>query len=206
MCTLRPITSRKELQAYHRFRYEIYAHSKQHAFLSGPDGCDMDEFDASALHLGWYEGDRLVGCVRLLKPIKCRHPLHLSKDLTGERAHLADELLRQALQDGQPLTEVSRLCIAPERRSLESTRRFVMATIAAAHRFGHDHCLFTCEDRHAAFWMRMGFDVIDGFEGYPRARTTRPGYLLRGDYRDLLARHRVELQELGLLMAAGLAA
>ncbi|MBK9174739.1 MAG: GNAT family N-acetyltransferase [Flavobacteriales bacterium] len=66
---------------YHRFRHAIYATSDQREFLSGPEGFDTDEYDATALHLGWYEHNRLVGCVRLLNPIKARHPLHLFKDL-----------------------------------------------------------------------------------------------------------------------------
>lgn len=198
MPTLRPITSHAEIMDYHRFRYTVYANSVQRGFLAGPEGFDIDEFDASALHLGWYEADELVGCVRLLNPIKGEHPLHFFKDLDQPSTRSkAIKLLSDHKGDGRPLCEVSRLCIAPAKRSLSTSRRFVLAIIATAHRYGRDNCLFTCDQPHTAFWKRMGFTVESGFEHYDRPRGGRPGSLMRGSYRDLLARNRVELQRIG---------
>ncbi len=201
MPILRPISSRAELHAYHRFRYSIYANSVQRGFLAGPEGVDVDVHDANALHLGWYEGDSLVGCVRLLRPIRAKDPLHLFKDLVDEamrrRAHA---LLAEAQAAGRPLCEVSRLCLAPEVRSLAMTRRLVLEIIAIAHRYGMDHCLFTCDASHAPFWQRIGFHVVDGFTGYERPRSSRPGWLLRGSYPELLALHHAELRRIGLAM------
>ena len=207
MPTLRPITSHADILTYHRFRYEIYANSLQRGFLAEQAGSDTDEYDANALHLGWYEGDELVGCVRLLSPIKGGDPLHLFKDLSDpglrERAQL---LLWERRRNGGTICEVSRLCLAPEKRSLATTRRFVLAIIATAHRYGRNDCLFTCDKQHASFWQRMGFTVPEAFDGYARIRSTRPGYLMQGSYRELLAKNRAELQEVGLLMAAPLLA
>ncbi len=203
ICTLHPITSRADLLDYHRFRYCIYANSQQRGFLAGPQGFDTDVYDSRALHLGWYENDRLVGCVRLLDPIAGRDPLHFFKDLPdGPRREAALALVAQARKEGLPVCEVSRLCLAPEKRSLATVRRFVLAVIATAHRYGRDHCLFTCDAPHAAFWQRMGFEVVEGFSGYDRPRSPHQGYLLRGNYATLLALHRGELQELGHLLAA----
>ncbi len=209
MPTLRPISSRAELQAYHRFRYCIYANSVQRGFLAGPEGLDVDVYDTNALHLGWYEGDSLVGCVRLLRPIRIADPLHLFKDLVDEgMRRRADTLLAEAQAAGRPFCEVSRLCLAPEVRSLAMTRRFVLEIIATAHRHGMDHCLFTCDAPHAPFWQRIGFHVVEGFTGYARPRSSRPGWLLRGSYAELLALQRAELQRIGLatLLPAFLAA
>ena len=205
MCTLRPITSHAEILAYHRFRYEVYANSVQRGFLAGSEGFDSDEFDANALHLGWYEDGKLVGCVRLLSPIKGKDPLHLFKDLAdGGQRQRATELLLAAKRDGRAICEVSRLCLAPEKRSLANSRRFVLAIMATAHRYGRDNCLFTCDVAHAAFWQRMGFNTVEGFEGYDRARSKRVGCLMRGTYSELLTRNRAELQELGWSMLAPL--
>jgi predicted GNAT family N-acyltransferase len=198
MPTLSPITSHAEILAYHCFRYAVYANSAQRGFLAGPKGFDTDAFDANALHLGWYEGDELVGCVRLLSPIKGTHALHFTKDLVEpQRLAQASALLAEAKAAGKPLCEVSRLCLAPEYRSLTTIRRFVLEIISTAHRYGRDHCLFTCDDHHAPFWMRMGFASISGFEGYARPRSEHPGYLLQGNYHALLAQHRAELQRIG---------
>lgn len=205
MCILRLITTHTEVLDYHRFRHAIYASSDQRGFLAGPEGFDTDEYDASALHLGWYEHDRLVGCVRLLNLIKARHPLHLFKDLgEGPLRDAALDLVARARKDGKPVCEVSRLCLAPEKRSLATSRRFVLAIIATAHRYGRDHCVFTCDAPHAAFWQRMGFAVVDGFKGYARPRGMHPGYLLRGTYADLLKKNRADLQALGFLMLGSL--
>lgn len=199
MPVLRPITSRAELQAYHRFRYSIYANSVQRGFLSGPEGLDVDVYDANALHLGWYDGERLAGCVRLLRPIRATDPLHFFKDLLDEGMHRrAQALLADAQAAGRALCEVSRLCLAPEMRSLSMTRRFVLEIIAIAHRYGMDHCLFTCDAPHAPFWQRIGFHVVDGFTGYARPRSSRPGWLMRGSYAELLALHGAELRRIGL--------
>jgi predicted GNAT family N-acyltransferase len=205
MPTLRPITSHAEILAYHRFRYEVYANSAQRGFLAGPEGIDTDAYDANALHLGWYEGEELVGCVRLLSPIKGTHPLHFTKDLLdlGQLAS-AVALLADAKAAGKPLCEVSRLCLAPEYRSLATIRRFVLEIISTAHRYGRDHCLFTCDDHHVAFWKRMGFATVIGFEGYARPRSENAGYLLQGNYRALLALHRAELQRMGFRQVAQL--
>lgn len=198
MPTIRPIPSHAEILAYHRFRYTVYANSAQRGYLAGPEGFDTDAFDAKALHLGWFEGDELVGCVRLLSPIKGPHPLHFTKDLLEpQQMAQASALLAEAKAAGKPLCEVSRLCVAPAYRSLASIRRFVLEIISTAHRYGQDHCLFTCDDHHAAFWKRMGFATVAGFEGYVRPRSEHPGYLLRGSYRELLALHRAELQRIG---------
>ncbi|MBV6405816.1 MAG: hypothetical protein GFGODING_02598 [Flavobacteriales bacterium] len=204
MFTLTRITEPHKLEEYHRFRYSVYANSTQRGFLAGPDGFDTDEFDANALHLGWYEGDTLVGCVRLLSPIKGVHPLHFTKDLLDPEQHgLALALLAEAKAAGQPLREVSRLCLAPEYRSLASVRRFVLEIISTAHRCGRDHCLFTCEDHHVTFWKRMGFATVNGFEGYTCPRNPRPNYLLQGDYHALLPLHRAELQRIGSRQMVG---
>lgn len=205
MPTLRPITSHAEILAYHRFRYAIYANSVQRGFLSGPEGFDTDAFDANALHLGWFEGDAMVGCVRLLSPIKGVHPLHFTKDLLDPEQHsLALALLAEAKAAGQPLCEVSRLCLAPGYRSLTNIRHFVLEIISTAHRYGRDNCLFTCDDHHAAFWKRMGFSVVPGFDGYARPRSQNAGYLLRGTYQELLGLHRAELQRIGFQQVAQL--
>lgn len=205
MPTLRPITSHAEILAYHQFRYDVYSNSVQRGFLSGPEGFDIDEFDANAFHLGWYEGGELVGCVRLLSPIKGKDPLHLFKGLADPRLRVqAEQLLLDAKQEGRPLCEVSRLCLAPEKRSLATTRRFVLAIVAAAHRYGRDNCLFTCDQPHAAFWQRLGFTLLPEFEGHGRSRASRPGCLMRGSYHDMLGKNRTELQQLGLLLAAPL--
>lgn len=203
MPTLRPITGHAEILAYHRFRYSVYADSVQRGFLAGPEGFDTDEYDANALHLGWYEGDELVGCVRLLSPIKGSYPLHFCKDLaTPDQIQHAQAPIADAQAAGHPLCEVSRLCLAPEYRSLANIRQFVLEIISTAHRYGRDHCLFTCDDHHAAFWKRMGFATVPGFEGYARPRSQRPGYLLQGNYRTLLAMHRAELQRIGFQQVA----
>ena len=204
MITLTPITDPVKLQEYFRFRYRIYSESRQAGFLNGSsDGLDVDAYDANALHLGWYEGEELVGCVRLLSTIKGAHPLHFTKDLLEpQQLALASAMLAEAKKAGRPLCEVSRLCLAPEYRSIASIRRFVLEIISTAHRYGRDHCLFTCDDHHAPFWKRMGFETITGFEGYARPRSERPGYLLLGNYRALLAKHRAELQRIGFQQVA----
>ncbi|HQV40303.1 MAG: GNAT family N-acetyltransferase [Flavobacteriales bacterium] len=201
MPTLRPITTKAELEAYHQFRYRIYANSEQSGYLSGKPGFDIDAYDAHAIHLGWYEREELVGCVRLLDPIEGADPLHFLKDLDLGQRQLADELLQQERANGIPFCEVSRLCIDPAYRSLAHARHFVLAIIQAAVQHGRDISYFTCDHAHAAFWQRMGFAVVPGFESYVRARSPHKGALLRGSSVELLQKHRKEIMELGLLLA-----
>ncbi|MBK7287513.1 MAG: GNAT family N-acetyltransferase [Flavobacteriales bacterium] len=70
MPTLRPITTKAELEAYHQFRYRIYANSEQSGYLSGKPGFDIDAYDAHAIHLKRYEREELVGCVGCWTPLK----------------------------------------------------------------------------------------------------------------------------------------
>ena len=199
MPTLQPITSRRAIQEYHRFRHAIYSTSGQRGFLSSAVGIDVDEFDRNALHFGWYEGGRLVGCVRLIDPVKGPFALHCFKDLPGPVGlDLGHVLLREARDRGHRVCEVGRLCLAPDHRSPAQVRSFVLAIIAAAHRHGRDHCLFSCDRPHAAFWRRMGFRQVPGLEAYANPRASRPTCLMQGHYHQLLALHRTELQRLGL--------
>jgi predicted GNAT family N-acyltransferase len=203
MPILRPITSRSERFAYHEFRYRIYVESVQKGFLSGEVGNDQDEYDARALHLGWFEGDVLIGCVRLLSPIQGEDPLHLFKSqYDADKREVLNGMLANAKLNGELICEVSRLCLAPSHRSLASTKQFVLAIIATAHRYGRDHCLFTCDQPHAPFWVRMGFRPIPGFQGFKHQRSARPGCLFEGRYGDLLKKHRVALQLIGLQACA----
>jgi predicted GNAT family N-acyltransferase len=206
MPILRPITTRSERIAYHEFRYAIYAESVQHGFLSGTEGSDWDEYDGQALHLGWYENDVLIGCVRLLSPIQGKDPLHLFKSqYDPDQREVLNRMLATAKLNGELICEVSRLCLAPSHRSLAATKQFVLAIIATAHRYGRDHCLFTCDQPHAPFWERMGFRPIPGFQGFGHHRSERPGCLFEGRYGDLLKIHRVALQLIGLQACAGMA-
>ncbi|HPJ54360.1 MAG TPA: hypothetical protein PLF80_15605, partial [Flavobacteriales bacterium] len=111
---------------------------------------------------------------------------------------LGHALLREARDRGYRVCEVGRLCLAPDHRSPAQVRSFVLAIIAAAHRHGRDHCLFSCDRPHAAFWRRMGFRQVPGLEAYANPRASRPTCLMQGHYHQLLALHRTELQRLGL--------
>ncbi len=197
MPTLRIITTALEREAYHRFRHAVYANSRQRGFLAGPQGTDLDAYDSSALHLGWFDGEELIGCVRLLRPIMSQHPLHLFKYMAEPQLDRAGELVNELKQQGIQPCEVSRLCLLPQHRTPGTIRSFVLAIIATAHRYGIDHCLFTCDRPHKAFWSRLGFEVVEGFDGYERGGTVRPGCLMRGSYTALLNRNRAELQRLG---------
>ncbi|MBK7287514.1 MAG: hypothetical protein IPI95_10645 [Flavobacteriales bacterium] len=79
-------------------------------------------------------------------------------------------------------------------------RHFVLAIIQAAVQHGRDISYFTCDHAHAAFWQRMGFAVVPGFESYVRARSPHKGALLRGSSVELL-RNTVRDHGAGLLLA-----
>ncbi|MFZ1664896.1 MAG: GNAT family N-acyltransferase [Flavobacteriales bacterium] len=205
MPTLRHITTHAEVLEYHRFRYAIYANSPQSGFLAGAVGFDMDEFDATAIHFGWYEAEKLIGCVRLLTPIESAYPLHLFKDLIDEdQTILAHDLLKRTSGE-PPLCEVSRLCLAPEHRSPASVHEFVLQIIANAKPVGRDHFVFTCDRSHVPFWLKLGFTMVDGFKGYKRQRSENDGYLMEARYADLLRVNKVALQALSLVAITTLA-
>ena len=199
MPTLRPITNRAEREAYHAFRYRIYADGQQRGFLGKARGSDIDEFDAAALHLGWFEGAELVGCARILRPKQTYDPLHFIRNIVDEELHSAAlAMLAHAKRNGETLHEVSRLCLAPEYRSPTNVRQLVLEIIATAHRYGRDHCLFTCDKPHAPFWCRMGFSLVPGFAGFQNPKSEYSSYLFRGNNSELMERHRSELQLIGL--------
>jgi N-acyl-L-homoserine lactone synthetase len=166
MITLTSITDPTKLEEYHRFRYRIYSESEQKGLLESSDGLDRDSYDDTAVHLGWYQDGRLLGCVRFIHPIEGPHPLYCFTHMPEEATAPARELMRSYKDQGLSFVEVSRICIDPAHRDLATARDFVLATMACSHTLALDQALFTCFRPHAPFWVRLGFTLLQGAEDW----------------------------------------
>ena len=200
MIHLRPITP-EERSAYHAFRMAIYANSRVSGFIDTTSGTDIDRHDARAQHFGWFPNGELKACVRLVEPDETGQPLPLFGVVDPYNRELALRFIQDHRQQGHRLVEASRLCLAPEHRSLGNAMRFVMDVVRCAHEQGIDHGIFDLNAHHRDFYVRMGFTEIDG--GRPFQTHFGPSVLMTYDHEALMARRQGKAQ---LGMAPAMAA
>lgn len=164
MIILTAITEPAKLEEYFRFRYRIYSESRQAGFLNGSsDGLDVDAFDARALHFGWYANGVLVGCVRFVEPDESADALPmLSYMREGGPREAVKRYIAERRCRTERMVEASRFCLAPEHRGLRTAREFVLAMLRAMRPHGVEHGLFDCNEKHAGFYLTMGFALLPG--------------------------------------------
>lgn len=206
MITLKRITETARLEEYYRFRHRIYSESRQAGFVNGnSNGLDMDAFDARALHFGWYLNEALIGCVRFVEPGQDEDALPMLSYMTeGAPRNAVKGFVAERRKRGERMVEASRFCLAPEHRGLRTAKEFVLTMSKTLHEMGIDLALFDCHLRHAQFYRRLGFEILDGAAGF-----TMPGYTWRGctmsfNYKVIRAASRVinEIPQLFLQPAA----
>lgn len=178
MISLQRITDPAKLDEYYRFRYRIYRDSVQARFLNDESGMDRDAYDADAVHLGWYEGGALRGCVRFIRPIAGAYPLYCLTHMPAATAAPVRALMDGYIQQGLPFVEVSRICIDPAYRDLTTVKEFTLATMAMSHVLGLDQAVFTCFAPHRLFWLRMGFALLNGAGSFDCTWTGEPCFLM----------------------------
>ncbi|MCB0790400.1 MAG: GNAT family N-acetyltransferase [Flavobacteriales bacterium] len=178
MITLQHITTSARMEEYHRFRHRIYRNSVQAGFLSDESGVDRDAYDANAIHLGWYAGEELRGCVRFIRPISGPQPLYCLTHMPVEAARQVCTLMSSYLEQGLPFVEVSRICIDPAYRDLATVKEFTLTIMAMSHVLGLDQAVFTCLRPHMPFWRRMGFSILGGAEGFSCTRSLERSYAM----------------------------
>jgi N-acyl-L-homoserine lactone synthetase len=193
MITLRQITDPQELEVYYRFRYKVYANSRQQAFVQETDGTDRDEYDADAVHLGWYVNGKLRGCVRFIRPIGGNDPLYCFTHMPPEVDAPVRALMQGYLDQGKPFVEVSRICIDPGYRDLATVKKFVLATMAMSHVLKLDQAVFACDRSHVPFWVRMGFALMRSSSASPSLKAAQPSHFMLYSYADLPERILAEL-------------
>ena len=190
MITLRPITA-AERHAYHRFRHSIYANSRVRGFIDPSSKEDRDIYDEKAIHLGWFPGGELKACVRLVEPTGSAAPLPMCGILDDYNRALVEAFLSIRAQQGHRLVEASRLCLAPEHRSLRNAMHFVMAIVQHAHEQGIDHGIFDMHRQHRDFYLRMGFLDLEGSNCFSSDQIG-PTVLMTYDHAKLMANRRVQ--------------
>ena len=199
MITLTSITDPAKLQEYYRFRYRIYNESRNRVFLQGEVGIDRDGHDVSARHFGWYVDGQLGACQRLL-PIRCTEDLYLIDVLDQYARTAVHEFLAAQLGQGYRVMEGSRTCLAPRYRSIANAKQLVLAIVAASHGEGYDHGLFGCDRSQAAFYLRLGFELIEGASSIAIEGTGLTKCIMKYDYTRIVERNREALQTAALAM------
>ena len=174
MITLQPITNPQKLEEYYRFRYSIYSESRNRIFLKGEEGIDRDGHDARAMHFGGYVDDELMACDRII-PVKRVEDVYLLEDMRDEHARNAIiNLVSSKHAQGHRVAESSRTCLASQHRSISNAKQLVLAVAACAHRAGYDEGLFGCDRSQAAFYVRLGFEVLGVLEPSPLKELRSP--------------------------------
>lgn len=166
MITLTPITTPAKLQEYFRFRYTIYRESRLKSLVENVDCLDKDEHDDRAHHYGWYLKDELAGCVRFIEPDEHRMTIPMLGYMDGEAANSVRAYIAERARLGQPMVEASRFCLTPAHRGLRTAREFVLAMVMTMQPHGYEHGLFDCNISHAPFHKLLGFESIQGPQGF----------------------------------------
>jgi N-acyl-L-homoserine lactone synthetase len=194
MITLTPITDAAKLQEYYRFRYRIYSESRNKVFLTSKNGVDLDEHDARAMHFGWYMDGTLAACERLI-PLTLPEECYQLKGLCDETArHATLAYLGAHLARGHRMMESSRTCLDVPYRSMANAKQLILAIVATSHSHGYDHGLFGCDRSQAAFYLRLGFEVIEGASHIAIEGTMLTKCMMKYDYSRILERNREALQ------------
>lgn len=164
MITLTPITEPAKLEEYFRFRYRIYSESRQAGFVHDKeDGIDIDRYDTRARHYGWYLKSELVGCVRFVEPDASEDALPMLSYMTEATPRTAvKQFIAKRREQGEPMVEASRFCLAPEHRGLRTAKEFVLAMVRTMQPLGYEQGLFDCDARHSVFYSLLGFENLEG--------------------------------------------
>lgn len=161
MITLQPISHQADLHDYYKFRQRIYSSCKQSAFVDSSSDLDVDHFDPTALHFGWYSDGKLSGCLRFIPGVPdkqlCMHH-HMPHSCAVE----IDKTLSRWDEFRYKYIEVSRLCLHQDKRNIRSIIELVLCAMAMAMIRNVHHAVIYCASSHARFYQRMGFFPIAG--------------------------------------------
>lgn len=183
--SFRPARNIDELQALFHLRHQVYLESRCAALVADNEhGFELDAYDAQAHHLGLFQGGLPVGVMRLVQEsptptaawvaeLSARYglpvPVPEAEEALPLLAHceekpLISAHLSQLRSQGAGLVEASRFVLAPDSRAAGFARFFVEAAMARVfHYYGYGGVLIACHPRHAAMYLRYGFEqVIDG--------------------------------------------
>jgi hypothetical protein len=187
--TFRLAASREELERLLRLRQEVYLGCRTRVFCSvDTGGCDLDEYDPYAHHLGLFEGsegaamgigymrlitDTLGPQIRILRQIAHDHPNNWEPFAKPPPTPLPcfqyfpgiDPMIqryRAMKAYGLHMVEPSRFAIKPGLRNRRLGRLAILATAAyAAGRFSDAYdSLICCARSHAGIYESLGFRKV----------------------------------------------
>jgi N-acyl-L-homoserine lactone synthetase len=160
MVTLTEINDPYLLNQYHRFRAKIYRESPVAGYLNNPD-FDRDIYDDHALHFGWYEEGRLMGCIRFILPT-ASNQLYCYNILPKQAIGTAIKFVKINLSIGKRVIELSRICVAPESRSRKNVMAFSLAIIQKLTEMDIQEAIFVAQENHLKHWQLYGCEVLKG--------------------------------------------
>ncbi|TXB68405.1 N-acyl amino acid synthase FeeM domain-containing protein [Phaeodactylibacter luteus] len=185
----RPAAGPEELQRLFQLRYEGYLESHCASLVKTNElGFELESYDHCAHHLGLFleghYGARPIGYMRLVidgptqarawvKQLAQAHGLSVPERPEGEAWPLLNNcpeqapvqaLQQEARKAGRQIAEASRFVFSPEARAAGYARFFLEAALAqAVHIYGLGGVVLACHPRHAASYLRMGFQqIVDG--------------------------------------------
>jgi len=186
----RVLESEEELGAYFSLRYRVW---KECGYLA-PEKDDpksqweLDFTDRTSLPLGFFSGDTLVACGRLVRGLGEEFPKYVSLinsliDRQGSAelrryfsypqhlAHPFDVLKTFAefpgyychlVRDGRSKAEVSRIIVDPHFRGHGLGEVLVDSLVTLAETYGIEVLFLACHEFREAFYGRCGFQAIPG--------------------------------------------
>lgn len=171
---------RDELEVYFKKRYEI-AQKHNPRLIKEKNDMEIDPFDRNAIHVGAFQAQKLLGCVRLVFPLHERIPLDDFQDqnyqrsleqarikeqlaisslpvslfLKGDRLRLLEDYFNSIRKAGFRYSEIGRLINFDEesklKRHITALIRFIWALNMTLN---IDYCFLNSTPRHARFYER----------------------------------------------------
>ena len=171
---------RDELDAYFKKRYEIAAKHNPR-LIKGKHKMELDPFDRNAIHIGAFQAQKLLGCVRLVFPLHEKIPLDEFQDqnyqrslkqariqeqiaisslpvslfLKGDRLRILEDYFSSIRKEGFRFSEIGRLINFDEesklKRHITALIRFIWALNMTLN---IDYCFLNSTPRHARFYER----------------------------------------------------
>lgn len=183
--TFREATSKDELLALLRLRYDTYRNSRLAGFVpENAQGLDLDKYDPWARHFGLYLRNEPVGYIRVVQEergpawgticdIACTEAAR--PDLDGTKPNVPFPLMnyfpdkeavsncyKTEYKNGNKGCEAGRLIVRMDQRT-PGLSRFLIESALATYFFSWNfqYALISCALQHGEFYRRYGFTEIE---------------------------------------------